>query len=147
MSTLNEYQRILNLIPKDKQQYIHYKSVYNFIFHANKSMSEWDSFDTENKIKEYLSIIEEDISNVDSYMGLELFKSYIYPMGEHLKKYGFKSITPVKYLFLYSVMIDSLLFIAFYPLFVPWVTGIVILYYFLWLKPMYKSKKVYGVFY
>lgn len=143
---MSKYQRIISRIPEDKRMYIHYQSVYGFIVHAN-TMSEWDCFETENKIKEYLEIVEEDISNIDSYMGLELFKLYIYPMGEKLKKYGFSRVVPMKYLFLYSVLIDSLIFIVSFPYLFPITSFLVAAYYFLVRKKMYKSNKAYGLFY
>ena len=111
MSIINEYIRITSQIPLNKQKYIHKESVGNFMSHL-QIMSEWDAFSAEKKILEYLRVVEDNIEDIDSYSGMHFFEKYIHPLGVSLEKYGFKRIMPMKYLFLYSVIIDSILFFS-----------------------------------
>jgi hypothetical protein len=143
---LDQYKRIVSQIPIDSHKYIHSKSIENFISQI-ENMSEWDAIYVKNKLQEYLLKVESSIQDINSYNGLELFEEFIYPLGSYLKKYGLKRIMPNKYRYIFSLMTDFLLLIIFYPLFFPLATVVVMIYYLLWLKPIYRSKKVYGLFY
>jgi hypothetical protein len=100
----------MRLIEPDKWKYFHYKSLNNFILQLDNEMLSEDKDQLYQKLINFFDAIGEDVSELDGQVGIELFEKYINPIGKELKKYGFKSITPIKYLFLYSVMIDSFFF-------------------------------------
>lgn len=147
MDMMQKYIELLKEIPSNKHKYIHSQSLYNFINQLSEETSKDDLQLTQALINEYISIIKDSPTSVDSQMGLELFQSYINPIGEGLKKYGFKRVTPMKYLFLYSVMMDSLIFLAFLKYPFPIISCLVGLYYYLFRKKRHSSKKAYGLYF
>lgn len=146
MQPVNRYKKLINIIEPNKRKYIHYKSLGNFILALNEKMPEGDRLELYKKLTEYFDIIGEDFSEFDGQIGLELFEKHIVPIGKMLEGYGFKRITPIKYLFLYSVMIDSLIYLAFHFPY-PVMTLLVLLYYFVRTKLIYNQHKVFGLFY
>nr|WP_294988334.1 hypothetical protein [uncultured Sediminibacterium sp.] len=147
MTLLDRYRNLMRLIQPDKWKYFHYRSLNNFILQLDNEMLSNDRDYLNQKLIDFFDVIGENVSELDGQVGIEIFEKYINPIGKKLKKYGFKSITPIKYLFLYSVMIDSLFFLAFYPFPYPISTAIVLLYYTIRMKWIYNSNKVYGTFY
>ena len=147
MPIQEQYEYLIKLIPLDKRKYIHYHSLGNFIVQLKRNEGTLDLSDVEKTLEEYIEIVEQNKEEIDSAMGLELFQVFINPIGQRLKKYGFVRITPMKYLFLYSIMFDSLVFIAFFPFFWPIGTIVMILYFFLRRRKLYQRRMVYGLFY
>ncbi len=147
MDLLNEYNQIMHLVDNDKKRYVHYKSLQNFITQLGKDMPENEFEEIESRVRSYLEIVKEEASNVDSQMGLDFFQVYVNPIGEKLRQYGFSRITPIRYLVLFAVMIDTLIFIAFFPFFIPITLISITAYYFLIHKRKCHKKRVYGLFY
>jgi cbb3-type cytochrome oxidase subunit 3 len=147
MDLLNEYNQIIQFIDNDKKRYIHYKSLHNFITQLNMGIPKNEVEEIELEVRSYLKIVKEEALNIDSQMGLEFFQVYVNPIGEKLKHYGFSRVTPFRYLILFAVMIDSLIFIAFFPFFFPICLVCVIVYFFLIHNRKLRKKKCYGLFY
>jgi hypothetical protein len=144
---LEKYQSIIDTLDDKKKRYIHFKSLNNFIIHIDEFKIHKDEQYCEQKINEYLEIIANRETVIDSATGVYFFEMFISPLGNKFKELGFKSIVPIKYLFLFSLMIDSLLYIGFFILPYPIVTICVCLYNLVLKRRLYHKHMVYGIYY
>jgi hypothetical protein len=147
MCLIEEYNVLMSLVAKEKRKYIHSQSLHNFIIQLSKSKSNEDFSEIKKGLNEYMEVVKENVEDIDSKIGLNFFQMYVNPIGESLIKYGFTRITPLRFLFLYSVMIDSLLYIAFFRFPYPVISFGVLIYYLLFRMRKQNENKVYGLFY
>jgi hypothetical protein len=98
-------------------------------------------------LTDYLSIVESTDTEIDNSIGLNLFEKYISVIGAEYKKIGFIEVTPNKFIYFNSLIVDFILFVAFFRFPYPITTLFLIGYYYFFKKPYYDSKKVYGLYY
>jgi hypothetical protein len=143
----NKYSALVSILDKKQQKYIHSKSVNNFISHLERFPDIADQKNAEMKINEYLEFITTSQTDIDDALGIELFDKYVSPLGTLYKTIGFMSIVPLKYLLIFSLMIDSLLYFGMFKYPYPIATFLVCLYYLFIQKKYYVRNKVYGIYY
>jgi len=144
MELIEKYESVLNGWSQNEKRKVHYRSVRNLIIHL-PSLTE-NFYSIKIKLNEYLELIEsgrEDINDNSE----SLFENYIMTIGEKYREIGFIRIVQLRYLFVYSFMADSLLYIPFFKFPYPIVSSLVFLNYLIRQKRLYKANKVYGLFY
>lgn len=134
------------LSPKENKD-IHYKSVFNFIQHLDEFSSQAEKSFIEIKLTEYLELVKSGKDEIDKDFSMLLFQSYILTLGEKYHKIGFTRIIPLRYLFLYGIMADSLLYLGFFRYPYPITCVCITIHYFLVRKRKYDRNLVYGMFY
>ena len=140
-----QFDLIANSLDAKHKRYIHSKSLENFIIHLNEFTISEEKELIRKLISEYLETIVK--SDIDSATGIEFYDKYISPLGGKYKKIGFISIVPIRYLFVFSIMVDSLLYLAFFHFPYPLVTILVIVYFLIVQNRYYRRNKVYGIYY
>jgi hypothetical protein len=140
-----QFDLIVNSLDAKHKRYIHSKSLENFIIHLNDFTISEEKELIHKLISEYIEVIVK--SEINSVTGIEFYDKYISPLGGKYKVIGFISIVPIRYLFVFSIMVDSLLYLAFFNFPYPSVTILVIVYFLIVQKRYYRRNKVYGIYY
>jgi len=140
-----------SLISERMKKYIHYKSMKNFVLHIEEIKNPRHRSHIMQLLSQYLEETKENDYNYDVSTTGDLARKYLFVMGDYYRRdANFVQALKIEHVFLYGIMIDSLLYFAgilskfaYLPL-----TTIGFLTYYLFVS-IFKEKKgrVYGVFY
>lgn len=145
MELLEKYESVIDGLSDRNKRNVHYKSLKNYIIHLQNLTS--NRTYVEIKIDEYLELVNDEKGDITEEMSTFLLEKYIMVIGEEYVQIGFVHITPLKYLLLFSLMGDSLSYIAFFNFPYPIITAFTLAYYFLYRKKWYDKNKAFGMFY
>ena len=145
------YKDILNQMDTRKQSYIHSKSFTNFFNNYDLLKNSSDKSIVSQLLEEYMFFVDESSEGINRVIGMDIVSKYLMPIGKIYKEQlGFKEIIKQKVALFFSIIIDAVLilfgFEKFFKIPVPLITITTTLYYIVFLKPIIKKGKVFGIF-
>jgi len=138
-------------ISERMRNYIHYKSIRNFVFHFDEITSEKTQSRIIDLLSEYVQEIRTNNYDFDVYASTDLARRYLFNIaGYYRAELNFIRIIKIRYVFLYGISIDSLLYfsgILRRVWYIPVITSGFLLYYVFVAFFKEPRGRVYGMFY
>ena len=140
-----------NYLTIKQKRYIHFKSLRNFAFHFNNLPNERTKEITLDYLNQYIEEVQVNdatLTSSESYhLAMNTMNKIANIYSTHL---NFKSILPLRFVILFSVIGDTILYFLLkgkLPFFIPLISIIFLTYYF-WRKLRLEKKRLlFGLFY
>ena len=139
------------LSPKTRRR-LHYRTMRNFVLHANEIEREHDRYKVLDLLEEYVEWVQYNEYSFDADSSIELAEEFMFPLVEYYRAgFGFLEVITFRSL-IFGIVADSALYLNHFMsgrhyIPIPIVTAVIALYYSLLLIFYIPQGRVYGMYY